>query len=155
MGSDAPAEGSLFTPLDPAKKEIRLLQVAPYDDDALSTCSCTLIKVSLSQDPLPKFNAFSYEWNYDIQTPQFDIPSTVLVNGHTIQVTKNLAALLARFRNIRQSIPDYGPFQPPIWIDALCIDQDNPEERNNQVALMGAIFGGAAATLIYLGEGRR
>lgn len=153
IDNDAPAEGSLFTPLDPAKKEIRLLQVAPYDSDVLSICSCTLTKASLSQDAPPKFNAFSYEWNYNIQIPEYDIKATVLVDGYPVQVTKNLAALLTRFRNIRQTIPDFEAFQLPLWIDALCIDQENPEERNNQVALMGAIFRGAEATLMYLGEG--
>lgn len=148
--NDVPPEGPLFTPLDPTEKEIRLLQIAPYDTDVLSICSCTLTKTSLSRDPPPRYNAFSYEWNYDISIPE--IGTAILVNGHRLQVTKNLAALLTRYRSIRQCVPDGDPFQIPVWIDALCIDQANPDERNNQVALMGAIFGCAEATLTWLGE---
>ncbi|SPO05250.1 uncharacterized protein DNG_07937 [Cephalotrichum gorgonifer] len=110
-----------------------------------------MAKASLSQDPLPNFNAFSYEWNYNISDLP-EIVSAVIVNGHRVQITKNLAVLLTRYRNIRQIIPDFKAFQMPIWIDALCIDQSNAQERNHQVGLMGAIYSGAKATLTWLGE---
>ena len=145
-----PNESPLFTPLDPSKKEIRLLQIAPYDDNVFSICECTMTKASLLGDPPPKFNAFSYEWNYKIDVPE--IGTTVMVNGHRVEVTKNLAALLTRYRDIRRCIPDSEWFQVPLWIDALCIDSANNEERSSQVALMGAIYSSAEATLTWLGE---
>jgi hypothetical protein len=39
-----------------------------------------------------------------------------------------------------------------IWIDALCIDQSSIDERNHQVAQMGAIFQGATVVRIWLGK---
>ncbi|KAK4555892.1 hypothetical protein LTR86_007112 [Recurvomyces mirabilis] len=39
-----------------------------------------------------------------------------------------------------------------IWIDALCIDQGNAEERASQVLLMAKIYSSATRTLIWLGE---
>jgi Heterokaryon incompatibility protein (HET) len=39
-----------------------------------------------------------------------------------------------------------------IWADAICIDQENPTERNQQVALMGKIYRRASAVTTYIGE---
>ena len=38
-----------------------------------------------------------------------------------------------------------------IWADALCIDQNNVSERNQQVKHMGQIYQAASHTIIYLG----
>jgi hypothetical protein len=38
-----------------------------------------------------------------------------------------------------------------LWADALCINQDDLEERNQQVSLMGFIFGRAQTVLVWLG----
>ena len=146
---------ALYTPLDQTKREIRLLRVAPYHgQDVLAVCECTMFTGSLSTQPPPKYNAFSYEWgstehiSYD-----YSLEDVVIVNGHRVSVTKNLVALLTRYRNIAAAAPDWQAMQVPIWIDALCIDQSNVQERNSQVALMGAIYREAQATLSWLGEG--
>ncbi|KAJ0310416.1 hypothetical protein COL5a_008456 [Colletotrichum fioriniae] len=39
-----------------------------------------------------------------------------------------------------------------VWADALCIDQDNVDERNAQVRLMGRIYSIAHSTVIHLGH---
>lgn len=39
-----------------------------------------------------------------------------------------------------------------IWVDALCIDQGNIEERNKHVLMMGTIYAGASHLRIWLGE---
>lgn len=39
-----------------------------------------------------------------------------------------------------------------IWIDAVCIDQENVRERNHQVDLMSMIYKGASRTVAYVGE---
>jgi hypothetical protein len=154
-GATQTPKAPLYTPLNQDEKEIRLLRVAPYgcgDDDVLSVCECTMFKASLTE-PLPRYNAFSYEWGYtqDISVG-YKADNIVVVNGHRVQVTKNLVALLTRHRNIAQSIPDSDIARTPVWIDALCIDQSNIEERNSQVALMGTIYSRAQSTLSWLGE---
>jgi len=40
-----------------------------------------------------------------------------------------------------------------MWIDAICIDQSNVEERGSQVQQMRRIFEEAAPTVIWLGDG--
>ncbi|KAK5114162.1 hypothetical protein LTR62_002732 [Meristemomyces frigidus] len=43
-------------------------------------------------------------------------------------------------------------FTASIWIDALCIDQNNEEEKRQQVAMMGEIFSTAREVIVWLGE---
>lgn len=38
-----------------------------------------------------------------------------------------------------------------LWVDAICINQDNNEERSTQVAMMGQIYNDCERTLVYLG----
>lgn len=38
-----------------------------------------------------------------------------------------------------------------VWVDALCIDQQNKDERATQVRLMGQIYRGAASVAIWIG----
>jgi hypothetical protein len=39
-----------------------------------------------------------------------------------------------------------------IWVDAICIDQTNIEERNQQVRLMKDIYSSCAVDLVWIGE---
>lgn len=39
-----------------------------------------------------------------------------------------------------------------MWCDAICIDQNNTEERNHQVPLMRAIFSGCNFAFLWLGD---
>jgi hypothetical protein len=59
-------------------------------------------------------------------------------------VTSNLRAALLNLRKTDR------PFT--IWVDAVCIDQDNVSERNQQVSIMGDIYRNAARTLVWLGD---
>ncbi|KAL6918229.1 hypothetical protein FSST1_009724 [Fusarium sambucinum] len=40
----------------------------------------------------------------------------------------------------------------PLWIDAICINQDDIAERNSQVTMMSQIYGSAHGVLAWLGE---
>ncbi|KAK2762898.1 heterokaryon incompatibility protein [Colletotrichum kahawae] len=62
-----------------------------------------------------------------------------------IPITRNCENAL---RSVRISA---GPPRN-IWIDSLCINQDDEEERSAQVALMPRIYAGAAGVLVYLGN---
>jgi hypothetical protein len=63
-------------------------------------------------------------------------------------VTPNLYFAL---RRIRQSLPSWGCY-PYLWIDAICINQEDLQERTNQVKMMGDIFENAFQVLVWLGE---
>jgi hypothetical protein len=58
-------------------------------------------------------------------------------------ITTNLHAALERFRSLPP--PEY------LWIDQLCINQADDEERSRQVNMMGSIFGRAQRVIMWLG----
>jgi hypothetical protein len=40
----------------------------------------------------------------------------------------------------------------PLWIDAVCINQDNEEEKEHQIQLMARIYSQANRLVVWLGE---
>jgi len=84
------------------------------------------------------YGALSYVWGDQTeQTP-------VLIDGKTLEIGSNLRSALLNLRLLDE---------PRIlWTDAICIDQSNLDERNQQVAAMGEIYRRAARTIIWLGE---
>jgi hypothetical protein len=61
-------------------------------------------------------------------------------------VSRNLELALENLRSVSE--------QRSLWIDAICIDQGNLQERNRQVALMRDIYRAAKRVLIWLGESK-
>ncbi|MCJ1266814.1 hypothetical protein MMC22_006699 [Lobaria immixta] len=68
----------------------------------------------------------------------------VTCNEQRLEVTKDLFTTILRFRQKDKTIR--------IWIDQLCIDQENLEERGNQVQLMRDIYSRAQTTIVWLGD---
>jgi len=101
--------------------------------------ACNLTECSLDGE-LRKYDALSYVWGEITElTP-------IQINGRTLLVTLNLRAALLNIRKLDQ---------PSIlWVDAVCIDQDNVSERNQQVAIMDDIYRNAARTIVWLGDSR-
>ena len=89
----------------------------------------------------PAFHALSYVWGHP------EVENTILLGHHSFKqerITGNLHAALTEIRR-----PGQSRF---VWVDALCIDQQNLEEKNKQVQIMGTIFASAAEVIIWLGE---
>lgn len=86
---------------------------------------------------VPEYEALSYVWG--------DPPSTVDidVNGQLVKVRENLkdALLALRLSNTERVM----------WIDALCINQDDIKERSAQVSRMPEIYQRAIRTISWLG----
>ncbi len=61
-----------------------------------------------------------------------------------IQITANCEAALRRIR--RGNEPRLR------WVDAICIDQSNENERSRQVEIMQKIYTGAKCVIVWLGE---
>jgi hypothetical protein len=62
------------------------------------------------------------------------ITQDILANGKTFVATTNL---VAAFQNISATGMDSSDF---LWVDAICINQNDLEERTAQVQMMGSIF---------------
>ena len=123
-----------FSPLD-RSEEIRLLIIHPGRDD--DEILCTLSHRNLKTKP--PYHALSYTWDSNIRTHGIKISTDVL------SVTANLHSAFKRFRNSDQ--------QRTLWVDAICINQDDTQEREKQVRIMGQIYSTATKVLIWLGDG--
>ncbi|KAI4204154.1 MAG: hypothetical protein LQ350_001345 [Teloschistes chrysophthalmus] len=95
-------------------------------------------------DP-PEYEALSYTWGSATQDCPIRIHTTSEpVGTETVLVTQHLHAALLRLRQ---------PTAPRlVWIDQLCINQNNIQEKNAQVRLMADIYKRAQRTVVWLGE---
>jgi hypothetical protein len=118
---------------------IRLLRLLPSEDEA-APLHCELCNYSLLRPTLRThiYEALSYVWGDPNQT----LP--IRVGKNQFQVTLNLHAALSRLRD--------HSFERIIWVDAICIDQSNNEERRQQVQLMAKIYSNAYCVIVWLGE---
>ncbi|TGJ79444.1 hypothetical protein E0Z10_g9318 [Xylaria hypoxylon] len=134
-------EGLKYTPLDPSKKQIRLLTLLNGEwDDRIK---CELHVVSL--DDQPKYEALSYVWGPPIDLVDID------VNSIAFSATPNLHAALKRLREQIPGARSNGDSRT-LWVDAVCINQKDAEEKRHQVQLMGEIYSQTAHGLLWLGE---
>lgn len=86
----------------------------------------------------PSYSCLSYMWG----DPEEQ--HAILMNGKTFKVRRNLWDFLRVAQN--------KLFNNFLWIDALCIDQQNTQERNHQVQQMGNIYSRANMVLLWLGD---
>ncbi|CAN8105161.1 unnamed protein product [Discula destructiva] len=124
---------SPFIPLEPSKRQIRLLHVDPDPADL----SAILEIVSLDDEP--KYTALSYTWGTEMSTGA----GIALNGGARRPITRNLQLALEHLCE--------GDKPLKIWIDALCINQKDLAEKSHQITLMKDIYSRAESTCIWLG----
>lgn len=120
------------------QSEIRILRLqhGAFDDPVV----CEVVTKDLTLHP--EYEAVSYTWSDE--SGNATRSRTIQIGDKPYQVTVNCENALRRLR--RQF--SYRK----LWIDAICIDQDNLEERGHQVQLMPRIYSGAKSVQIYVGE---
>jgi hypothetical protein len=102
-----------------------------------STIQCELQELRFV-DNWPSYNALSYVWGNP------DITRSIRVHGKELQITTNLESALQSMRSQDKS--------RLLWVDAICIDQGNLAERNEQVQMMTQIYSQASSVLVWLGN---
>ncbi|KAF2464564.1 HET-domain-containing protein, partial [Lindgomyces ingoldianus] len=134
----APHTSYQYSLLDPSLREIRLLHLLPTqlsESYQENTPTCTI-----SQAPLvstPKYIALSYVWG--TQPSQ----RTIKINEHSFPVGENLYVALQHLQ---------GPEELILWIDAICINQTDDNEKSTQVQLMRDIYRHAVGVVVWLGS---
>ncbi|KAF3018925.1 hypothetical protein E8E14_010834 [Neopestalotiopsis sp. 37M] len=128
-------------------------------------------KIIRLQDNVP-FATLSYTWGNPSgifcseqerdTVPRTDIP--IICDGKRLGIGENLYRFLLRWRQFLANFDDIVPkdmppdqaeaYRPPseIWIDAICINQQDIEEKNEQVSIMGEIHSKSTKTWVWLGE---
>ncbi|KAI8165321.1 hypothetical protein K4K50_010510 [Colletotrichum sp. SAR 10_71] len=122
--------------LDPDRREIRLVRL--QKPCTPSILSLELRTVSLNEEGA-SYSALSYVWGSPSEPQQIEI------NGQPFHVTQNLHDALQQLR--RDGVSSW------LWIDAICIQQSDLEEKTHKVGMMRDIFSNAATVYIWLGLG--
>ena len=128
-----------YTALNHGTAEIRTLTLAPASDRQAPVL-CQLDHVSILGDAgrSPVYEALSYTWG-DPKDQR-----VIRVNGCPFFVTKNLDVALRFLRK---------PYEPRLlWVDAICINQQNTSEKTQQVKMMKEIYRDASQVLVWLGH---
>ena len=102
-----------------------------------------LVETGLRQGIMQKninsgYEALSYVWG----DPEDTV--SILCSGCEVKVTRNLGTALKYLRNTK------GVRQ--LWVDAICINQQDLTEKGQQVQQMGRVYASADRTLVWLGE---
>lgn len=128
-----------YKPLSNPKPDLRLVRICP--GAPRDSMVCHLITF---EDPsqVPKYQALSHTWGSAL------IETIILIESRLFSVTANLEAALQSLRRPAGKL-DAELF---LWIDAICIDQGNIAERDEQVRRMRDIYRDAERVIVWLGD---
>ncbi|KAI1281147.1 heterokaryon incompatibility protein-domain-containing protein [Xylaria sp. FL0933] len=161
---------SIYSSLE--ESSIRLLEIVPALPDEQIECVLTTIH---EIEDAPSFEALSYVWGESLS------PDPILCNGIRVTVTQNLHEALKYLRplpswesvhiwstkhELHSSRHVWRSFarnryeqqentmllRIPVWIDAICINQNDLSERAQQVKMMRQIYQTASTVKIWLGK---
>lgn len=137
-----------YVPIN-ASYQIRLIELLPprkvsAGRNSIETLNCKIHSVTLREAPI--YEALSYTWG----KLNRHLPITLIHTGEqavedqALFATPQLVMALKRMR---------FPSTPRLlWIDQLCIDQGNEDEKGLQLQLMGEIYRRAQQVVVWLGE---
>jgi hypothetical protein len=128
-----PWTASDYPKLKNPSSSIRVLHIRPGSGKRRVECTME----SLPFVSKPHYDALSYTWG------GMKRKKSVTVDGKKMDVTENLYEALLSIRLPRET--------RTVWVDQICIDQSNTEEKNSQVPLMTFIYSRASNVLIWLG----
>ncbi|PVH72374.1 HET-domain-containing protein [Cadophora sp. DSE1049] len=156
-----------FLPLDDPNK-IRILKIfrGKKEDKLKCMLFTSTLKLPAGQTPpspsisgVSEYWALSYWWGEPDEEPKNLIRIYNDTGGRdvtqeltpfniygTFYIRDNLKAALERFREEQRDVN--------VWVDALCINQDDKIEKKAQVARMHEIYTQAEMVCIWLGEGK-
>ncbi|KAK5718993.1 hypothetical protein LTR17_015418 [Elasticomyces elasticus] len=144
--------------------DIRVLDIDParLDDDNMIQCRRRVLH--LPRDTIPddvpapwlvqpllreSYITLSYAWG-ETKEDGSHLTETIRCDGALLRITSNLHMAFLRIRNMMHV--ERRISVEPVWIDTLCIEQDDIEERNVQVQNMGHVYQSSSQVIVWLGE---
>ncbi|KAK6193070.1 aprataxin-like protein [Pestalotiopsis sp. IQ-011] len=128
-----------------AEADTRLIELEPAPD-ASSPLRCRIADLCLSSEDLIEYEALSYTWG----APDFTETLHVIKDEDetsVIKITTNLRNALQRIRlKNRKRL---------LWVDAVCINQQDDSDKSKQIPAMAHIFSAASRVLVWLGTSPR
>lgn len=165
----------IYDSLDEEAGEIRLLIILPgAQDDPIELLLYTTV---LTDEFTPQYEALSYAWgsqddpvhiavktasHTDVKQlfggfkglrptqktstrrlKRFNIHRSLEQNQGSVSITQQLGQLLPYLRDVKKP--------RALWIDALCVNQSDLEERGHQVQRMSDVYQGAEKVIVWTG----
>ncbi|KAI4860062.1 HET-domain-containing protein [Hypoxylon rubiginosum] len=121
-------------PIDSSRNQIRLLEIPPGSDPDDIHCTQKLICL----DDKVEYQTLSYVWGERTEG------RSIILEGCRVEVTDNLFSALHTIRSSTELTI--------LWVDALCINQEDAVEKKEQVYLMRRIYTQCANCFIHLGR---
>ncbi|KAF2110904.1 heterokaryon incompatibility protein-domain-containing protein [Lophiotrema nucula] len=126
-----------YAPLAEGRREIRLLHVAPKDPSQPDSAIASRFSAA-SLDDNPDYEALSYAWGDHTKE------KTIFIDSTSVGITRNLHDALEDLQLAYQ--------ERTLWVDAVCINQADNEERTHQVSQMRHVYESASRVIAYLGK---
>lgn len=123
-----------YKPLPQPQTDCRLLCILPGRISDPVVCTTSVINLKAAG----RYDALSYCWGSQDRT------KPIICDKTSFNVTPNLESALKRLRS--------ADISRNIWVDQLCIDQDNLWEKEQQLGLMADIYRCSSQLLIWLGD---
>ena len=142
-----------YTPLDEARQEIRLMTLFPgsFDDPIV----LSIRRTPLTKTQIPSFEALSYAWGNasDRQDVFIQKKSILAATWRKATSSSPLLTTLSVTSNLSQALRYIRFKEQPrvLWVDAVCVDQQNLDERSKQVMRMPDIYRSAKGVIAWLG----
>jgi hypothetical protein len=125
-----------YSPLSSRHNRIRLLRLLPHQDRN-ADIQCELFEYILDDSYSHLYETLSYVWG----DANDKLP--IFIHGNRFHVTVNLHAALSQLRN--------HSLERILWIDAICINQNDQLEKELQILSMATIYSQAYRVLVWLG----
>jgi hypothetical protein len=126
-----------YEALNPLANEIRLLILEPCSNTGSHTeVHCSLLNSCLDDPNRPSYEALSYVWG------DASITEPILLQGKPFRVTRALWTALRYLRLEGR--------QRTIWVDAICINQEDAQEREEHVGRMSEVYKYALHSLLWM-----
>ncbi|KIM97039.1 hypothetical protein OIDMADRAFT_131266, partial [Oidiodendron maius Zn] len=149
-----------YSPLSAGSSEIRLLALQ-RSTTPTEPIMCRLFKVSLND--APKFPSSTNPLPISVYTPLSYCWGTIsgmkpiVIDRQSFHVTPSLYSALQHFRGTHQNLPRSAKQlerdnETYWWIDAICVNQGDLDERSSQVGLMTRLYKQAQMVHVWLGE---
>ena len=116
--------------------EIRIVELHP--GRGADRIQGSLKVVSAESQTPERYSALSYTWGSESQ-----LRSTIVLDGQQFEVRQNLFEALQQLR--------YQNRSRHLWVDAICINQEDNEDKKMQIPLMSLIYSKAETVEIWLG----
>jgi hypothetical protein len=104
-------------------------------------------------DQCPSYIALSYTWG------PLSSNDSIILHGQKLTIRRNLASFFESLIRVHRKLHLRNPelkflrskTLPLLWIDQICINQEDVLERNHQITMMSLVYAFASGVLAWLG----